>query len=158
MGSKPNRILKLSEPQSLQQHRRQTLWQIIFPISITALILIIVAVLSTRSTSAQASLNAQIALIWLLIPVMLFTLVGLALAIFMVILLIKLLHIIPDYAHLIQINVTKVADRIHQFADWCVEPILRIHSFFAILNRLSQKRQPKPIIRQLYGGGKYGAK
>lgn len=107
----------MSEPQSTQQHRQQTFWQILFPISITALILIIVAALSTRSTAAQASLNAQIALIWLLIPLMLFTLVGLALTIFLVIILVKLIHIIPEYAYRIQINVNKVANRIHQLAD-----------------------------------------
>lgn len=158
MGSKPIRILHLSEPQSTQQHRQQTFWQILFPISITALILIIVAALSTRSTAAQASLNAQIALIWLLIPLMLFTLVGLALTIFLVIILVKLIHIIPVYAYRIQINVNNVANRIHQVADWSVEPILRIHSFFAMLTQLSKKRNSKPIIQQLYGGGKYGTK
>ncbi|MGB9521646.1 MAG: hypothetical protein ACPL6F_02710 [Anaerolineales bacterium] len=148
----------MPEPQSTQQHRQQTFWQIIFPLCISALILLIVAGLITRSSAAQASLSAQIALIWLLIPLMLFCLVGLILTIFLIILLIKLIAIIPEYAHLVQINVTKVANRIHQIADWFLEPILRIHSFIAMLNRLSQKRQPKPIIRQLYGGGKYGTK
>ncbi len=158
MTSNSNRPLNLLESESTRRHHQQTFWQIIFPISITGLIIIVLAIFNARTTISQISLNAQIALIWMLIPAMLFTLVGLAVTIVFIIFSIKLINILPGYADLLQLNVTKIANCTKKFADWCVEPILRIHSFLAILSKLTRKRQPKSILRQLYSGGKYELK
>ena len=158
MQTKSIRQIQLPDSEASQNHRRETFWQITLPIFISAGIIVIIAVLSTKSTTNQTSVGSDIALIWLLIPALLFGLIGLAITILFITLTLKCIKIIPPYTHRLQISSLKISKRIQNFADLSVEPIMRVQSALAILHKLTQRRQYESIISKLYSRGHDGKK
>ncbi|MGB9672538.1 MAG: hypothetical protein ACPL3P_00215 [Anaerolineales bacterium] len=138
-----------------QKHRREAFWQIIFPIILGAVLLVILAVFSARAPIAQTTTAAEVATIWLIIPMMIVGLISIVITIVLIILLLKLMRSIPPYAQLLQRNITYITKRINKFADLLVEPILRVHSALAVLHTLTHRKKNQSIVKQLYGGGKY---
>ena len=70
---------KRRNPVTQQAHRKQVLWQITVPLFIAAIVILVLAFLVASDSSQGASLWADIALIWLIIPVMVASLIVLVL-------------------------------------------------------------------------------
>ncbi|OQX64097.1 MAG: hypothetical protein B5M51_04295, partial [Anaerolinea sp. 4484_236] len=60
---------------SYQLHRRQFIWQILAPILIVAILVIAASVFAATRNENQASVWADISLIWLIIPAFFFALI-----------------------------------------------------------------------------------
>jgi hypothetical protein len=138
-----NEILppKLPErnPETHKAHSRQVLWQVTVPLAIGVILALVFAVLATMAGPAEASLWADISLIFILIPLMVVALLFIALFAAMGYGVYRLLQILPLYARRAQVFVFKLGQRVRTGSDLAVEPILRIHSFRAGVRALRRK-------------------
>lgn len=120
-------------------HGRQVLWQITLPLVLGVVIVLVLAVLTARASEADASLWADISVIFLLIPSMVVALLFLFLVAGLIFALFRLLQLLPRYAFIAQNFVYKVENRARSGADLAVEPILRYQSFVAAMRTLFRR-------------------
>jgi hypothetical protein len=134
---------KQRNPVTQQAHRRQVLWQITVPLVIAAIVIVILAVLVATGSPQGASLWADIALIWLLIPVMIASLIILVLLAGLVYAVIWLVRTIPAYALQVQNFMIMVVSQVERLGNMIVEPIMRISAFLASLQALGRSLRSK---------------
>jgi hypothetical protein len=120
------------EHHSYKLHRQQVGTQIILPIVLAGLLmiaLIVIISLATFRGGGDVGRWAAISEMWLILPVLIIGLVGLALTIGLVYLLAKLLGILPVYTGIAQDYVNKARSYVIHAADMVVEPILGLNGF-----------------------------
>ncbi len=139
MKRSPPHSLPSSNPVTTQKHRRESLYQIILPFFAALLVLIGLAFFLGKATSFNTAHGAEIALIGLILPMMLFGLFFFILTIGLIVLMTKLLRTIPIYTHLVQNFMTLLSFRIRRIADGSVEPILRIQEWAAMWQHLRHR-------------------
>jgi len=127
---------------SYKEHRRQFWIQIFLPIILAVLLILAVAVLMSLAAfggSPDTPRWAAVSTIWLVIPVMFFSLVFLILLAGFVFLLARLLKIIPPYTSKAQYYVNRGTSEVKRFSDKTTEPILFLEgikaSFLAIFGK-----------------------
>ena len=118
-------------PITHQRHRREVFWQITFPILVISVILLLLAVMATGLSAEKASTWADISIIWMIIPALIFSLLTMILLAALVYLTIKLLHILPFYffkGHnwflLVNVRIGRIDDRL-------AEPFVRLRAWKA---------------------------
>jgi len=119
---------------SYKNHRRQFWLQIFLPMLIAVLLIIAVAVWTGIATFGQGGDSprwAAISTIWLVIPVMFFSLLFLAILIGLIYLLAKALNAIPLYAIKGQYYVNRGADEAQRLSDMATKPVLFIEGIRA---------------------------
>lgn len=122
-------------------HKRETFWQITFPLIVGLTLALILAVLAVVSATSGGSVKqaADAALICLIVPLMMFTLI------FMIIFgavafgLVKANEELPFAAKRAQDAFVRVRQQVQVGADKAVEPVLKIQSFFASLGAFKRK-------------------
>jgi len=125
--------------ESYKRHRKQLTGQIILPVVFAALVCIASIVLVNIATfrdNGDVARWAAVSTIWIVIPIMITSLIFLAVLVGLVYLLGKLLHITPTYTGKAQDFVHKLAIRIRLVADKLVKPVIFLDSVGASLNRL----------------------
>ncbi|HEX9388773.1 MAG TPA: hypothetical protein VF918_20775 [Anaerolineales bacterium] len=125
--------------ESYKRHRNQLTGQIILPVVFAALVCIASIVLVNIATfrdNGDVARWAAVSTIWIVIPIMITSLIFLAVLVGLVYLLGKLLHITPTYTGKAQDFVHKLAIRIRLVADKLVKPVIFLDSVGASLNRL----------------------
>ncbi len=133
----------LEETPSIKAHKRQAFWQITFPLIVTVLLILAVAVLTGISAFGEesgAGTWAAIATIWLVVPVMLIAFVFLVVLAALIYGLARLLKIIPPYSGKAQYHVNRLAGKIHTVADAAVKPIIAGGGLAASLRALFGKK------------------
>lgn len=121
---------------SYLRHKSQRLWQILFPMLLTGMILLAVAILvvigaAKPDGSEAASQWADTSLIWLIIPMMLFAFVATLLLIALIILMGKIVHVIPNYTFEAQRYGNIVSSQIKLISNKLTAPIIGVDSFLA---------------------------
>jgi hypothetical protein len=134
---------KRRNPVTQQAHRKQVLWQITVPLIIAAILILVLAVLAATGSSQGASLWADIALIWLLIPVMIASLILLVLLAGLVYAVVWLVRAIPAYALQAQNFMMMVASQVERLGNLIVEPIMRANAILASLQALGRSLRNK---------------
>jgi hypothetical protein len=134
---------KRRNPVTQQAHRKQVLWQITVPLVIAAIVILILAVLVATGSPQGASLWADIALIWLLIPIMIASLIILVLLAGLVYAVIWLVRTIPAYALQVQNFMIMIASQVERLGNMLVEPIMRASAFLASLQALGRSLRSK---------------
>jgi hypothetical protein len=125
--------------ESYKRHRRQLIGQIILPMVITGLSFVALIVLINVATfreNGDVARWAAISTIWTVIPIMIASLIFLAVLVGLVYLLKRLLNITPTYTGLAQNFVHKLAIRIRLAADALVKPVIFVDGIGASINRL----------------------
>jgi len=125
--------------ESYKRHRRQLIGQIILPMVITGLSFVALIVLINVATfreNGDVARWAAISTIWIVIPIMIASLIFLAVLVGLVYLLKRLLSITPTYTGLAQNFVHKLAIRIRLAADALVKPVIFVDGIGASINRL----------------------
>jgi heme/copper-type cytochrome/quinol oxidase subunit 2 len=125
--------------ESYKRHRQQLISQILLPMVIVALLFVAMIVLINVATfrgNGDVARWAAISTIWIVIPIMILSLIFLAVMVGLVYLMKRLLNIIPPYTALAQDFVNKVMIRIRLAADAAVKPVIFIDSVGASINRL----------------------
>ena len=119
---------------SYKNHRRQFWLQIFLPMLIAVLFIIAVAVWTGIATFGQDGDSprwAAISTIWLVIPVMFFSLLFLAILIGLIYLLARALNVIPPYTAKAQYYVNRGANEAKRFSDISTQPVLFIEGIRA---------------------------
>ncbi len=124
-------------------HKREVFWQITFPLVIGIIIILALAVGSGFISQNSASQAANISTLWLILPVLMFSLIftflfgGLAYG------LIRLIGILPPYAALVQNYFVLISLKVRQASDIAAEPVLKVASAWALLSALFGKRSSR---------------
>ncbi len=136
-----NAIVKNNQrnPLTHRQHRREVFWQITVPVLIGGLILLVFALMATQMGMIETSRWADISLIWLIIPMMLFGLITLALLAASVYATIKIILVLPGAAYRLHCFLIRLSGSVRTTGDRLVEPVVRVKGFSASLK--SFKRQ-----------------
>lgn len=121
---------------SFQRHKKQRLWQILFPLILVGLVLLAVAVLVVVAAAGtggeeEASRWSDTSLIWLIIPMMLFAIVAVLFLIALIILTGKVVHILPNYTSEVQHYGNILSSQIKLWSDKLSSPIIAVESIFA---------------------------
>ena len=142
-----NRSLHLERnPKTHAEHRREAFWQITFPLVIgIPLLLAAVAVIIISATQPVTDVGrwADVSLMWLILPSLIFALILLVLLIGFVYLISYLLRLIPHYALVVQLYFEAGKNKISQLSNLSIEPILRIRAIWAAMRyaaRLGRKK------------------
>ena len=125
--------------ESYQRHRRQLISQILLPMVLAALLFVAMIVLINVATfrgNGDVARWAAISTIWIVIPIMIVSLIFLAVLVGLVYLMKRLLNITPVYTGMAQDLVHKLMIRIRLLADKLVKPVIFWDSVGASINRL----------------------
>jgi heme/copper-type cytochrome/quinol oxidase subunit 2 len=125
--------------ESYQRHRRQLISQILLPMVIAALLFVAMIVLinvATFRSNGDVARWAAISTLWIVIPIMIVSLIFLAVLVGLVYLMKRLLNITPVYTGMAQDLVHKLMIRIRLLADQLVKPVIFWDSVGASINRL----------------------
>jgi hypothetical protein len=119
---------KLPQPvhESYKRHRKQLAWQIILPMVLSVVLCIALIVLigfATFRDGGDVGRWAAISTIWIVVPIMIGSLIVLALLGGLVYLMAKLLNIMPTYTGMAQDYVHIAVSYIKRGADAVVKPV-----------------------------------
>ena len=131
------------ERESYVKHRRDVTRQILLPVILVAFIGVGLAALSIYGaigSNPGVSLWADIASIWIIIPMMLLMLVILALTIAMAYGLTRLLKVSPRYTGIAQEYALWFNAQVSLWADKIVKPVLVIKSWLEIFIKSEDKQ------------------
>jgi predicted PurR-regulated permease PerM len=125
--------------ESYLRHRRQVTSQIIVPVVLAVLLCLAASGLVTFATfkwNGDVSRWAAVSTIWIVIPVMIVSLVFLALLAGIIYLLARLLNIAPIYTNKAQNFIQKLGIRIRLAANATVKPVIFLDGIGASIQRL----------------------
>ena len=125
--------------ESYKRHRKQLTTQIILPVLLAAILclaLVILINLATFRGNGDVGRWADIATMWIAIPVMIASFMFLAVLAGLVYLLARVLGIAPIYTNLAQNFVQKIMIRIRLIADAIAKPIINLDSFGATIKTI----------------------
>jgi hypothetical protein len=129
-------------PVTHARHRREVLWQITVPVTVGVLILLALAALATFQTNTeQASIWADISLMWMIVPTLIAALIFFVFLAASIYLVVRLIGVLPGYLFMAHGWLLLAGDRLRQAEGKIVEPVLRGQSFMARLDEL--KRQAR---------------
>jgi amino acid transporter len=120
-------------------HQREVFWQITIPLILGALIVLGFAAAVSIGSTQEVSRWSEISLIWLIIPVLFVSLLFLVILAGLVYAATWILRNLPPYTRLAQDAVARIGEVVRKGADKTVEPVLRIHMFFAAWRALRRR-------------------
>ena len=124
-----------------REHRRQIMWQIYLPIGVVVFLVVLAAILVIFYPELDVSMWADIALIMLVSLVMIAAIIFLALNIFAIIGTRRGLQILPYYLFVGQSYTFRIRNRVRQYSDMAVKPIIATKSNFAKIQAVLPKRK-----------------
>jgi uncharacterized oligopeptide transporter (OPT) family protein len=129
-------------PITTQKHRHEVFWQITVPVTITGVLLLLIAigvVVAYFANTGDIAKWANTSIIILIVPAMVIGLILIAISAGMAFLVTSGLSEAPYLARRVQDITVLIAVRITKASDATVEPFLRIHQFTAGLRALWRK-------------------
>lgn len=131
METKPENYQAVFPPSaSLQRHKKQRFWQILAPILLGGLIILAAAAWLVRTVVVGTSVSqyADISLIWLILPAMMFGILFAMLLLGMIYAAARLLNILPYYTFMVQQYAALIEARIKLWTKKAVDPLLAVES------------------------------
>jgi hypothetical protein len=138
MREQQNEIREINQ-KTYRKHQREVLWQITLPFLLGVMLLLaagVLVILTGIQSSGQTRLWADISLIWLLIPGILFTFIFLALMSVLVYGLVRLNRILPVYTKKLQDLFEMIHQKVKKIMDTAASPVIRVSGFRAALRAL----------------------
>lgn len=124
-------------PVTWARHSREYRMQILLPLIICLLIVLVIAVLVVViGTNGEVSQWADVSAIWLVAPMLFFSLIGLALLIGLAYGMFRLLKVLPFYTSQLQEFLQRASQQISRVCDRLVEPVVRVNTRDASLKAL----------------------
>jgi hypothetical protein len=120
-------------PLTYRNHRHQVLWQITIPVLVGVLILVALAALAVLADASQSRQLADISLITLIVPAIIFGLIYLVLMVGSIFLVVRLIMELPFFTFRAQNFLALVDLRVKRVGNSLSEPFVRVHSFRASL-------------------------
>jgi hypothetical protein len=132
---------KQRNPITYEIHRRQTFWQIYFPLILFGVLTIVTIVLAILAEDQANSKWADISLIYIISIIMITFVIVIAGLIFLAYYTTKLLKATPYFFFAVQRFTYLMEIRVRKYSNTAAEPFLRIHSFMAGLGALRWRRK-----------------
>ena len=126
-----------------QKHRHETLWQITVPLVIAILIFFSMAIMAVAGTAAQASIWADISMIWLIAPTYVFALIGLVILAASIYGIVRLILVLPIYTSRALVWLKNFGTQVKLISNKAVEPFLRVQGFMASTHALGRNIRGK---------------
>ena len=124
---------------TLRKYKSQFTWQILLPIILVAVIGLIaggLVIATTVSGEGQPRVWADVSIIWLITPVLLFALAFLVILITTIYGMAKLMQVLPRFTGKTQVIFAKVSHGTRKVADGTVKPFIWFHEAGAAINSL----------------------
>jgi hypothetical protein len=121
---------------SMRAHKRQFAWQILVPILVVAALIITTAVLVVTSTGSAPRIWADVSIIWLIAPLLVFSMFFVIVQGFMIYGIAKLLQITPRYTGKVQDFLALFSGRTRKITDGAVKPFVWFQQAGAILKSI----------------------
>jgi hypothetical protein len=132
MSDNPPRHVKAGNPATALRHRQEVLWQITVPLAIGVIIVLALAAMTAfGATAATQSQMADVALVQLITPVLIFGVISLMVLGLSIYGLVRLIQVMPYFFLRAQIIFLRIQLGVMKVDNGLVEPILRTHSFTA---------------------------
>lgn len=141
MDEKPQFVLPERNPQTHAAHRRDVLRQITLPLVIGGLLLVAgmaLVIIAAAGANGEVRRWADLSLIWLILPALIFSLLILGLLFGLTYLVSKLLGILPGYARLVQDGYTGLSDKVMHLSDALILPLLKLKGWSAAARKARQ--------------------
>jgi predicted PurR-regulated permease PerM len=125
--------------ESYQRHRRQVTTQIIVPMLLAAILFVALVVLVNLATfrgNGDTARWAAVSTIWIFAPIIVASLVFLAILVGVIYLMARLLGILPVYTNKAQNFIQKLGIRIRLAADAAIKPVITLDSVGASIKAL----------------------
>ncbi len=129
----------LADSPSLHNHKRQLAWQILVPFLLATLLIIAGAVWVVIGGQAQSRLWADVSIIWMIAPMLLFGLLLIVLLVFFVYGMLQLIRITPRYTSRVQGWLAAVSAGTRKAADGAVKPVVWVHQARAAIKAFIAK-------------------
>ena len=128
-------------PETYKAHKREAFWQIYFPVIMGLVFVLILSILTVIAATGGGRITqaGDAALIILIVPTMLVTIVFTIIFAAVAYGIIKLNQTLPLYTRQAQDAVQMVRQQVQLGSDKAVQPFIKIQSFFASLKALKQK-------------------
>ena len=136
---------ELPEPNPVTEarHHHEMIWQVFLPIAVGAVLVLLLMILTISGTNYWVSKGADTALIWLISPQLVVSLIVIAINAAFIYGLFRLLKVLPGYSRLILNYFLAVGVYVSQFSEKAVEPILRTRSISASVHQLVRSLRGK---------------
>ncbi len=126
---------------SYQRHRKQRVWQVLLPVFAGILVMLVIGWLVIRTASGTeaggpVSQWADLSLIWLVIPVMIFAFAFTIFLVGMIYLLARLLKVLPEFTNQIQFYASVMAAQTSRWMNKLTSPIIAVDSAKAGAKRM----------------------
>lgn len=125
-----------TQSETIQDHRRQTFWQILFPVILASLVVVGLAVFLIITTGSPAGYDtgvkwAGISLIWLIIPTLLSCFIFLVILVGLIYLMAKALGAVPGLGAKGQYYAARMAEISQNLGNKVASPVIKTKGFFA---------------------------
>jgi hypothetical protein len=127
---------------TLQLHRRQRFWQILFPMVLVVILMLITGGFTIAAGQAENRLWADISIVWMVAPLLILALFLLAILVGMIYLLARLSSHIPKQTRRVQILFRRIGKESQKIADSAVRPVLWLHQFQGGIKSVFEKLKP----------------
>lgn len=123
---------------SYQSHRQQFIWHILLPVLFAVALIVVAGVLTVTQNTDQTHLWSDISIIWLLIPLLIFSLVFLVVLATLIYAIDRVLKVFPIYTYRAQKLAKRVKQGTRRAADAAVKPVLFIEGINASLRVITR--------------------
>ena len=124
------------ESPTLHSHKRQLAWQILVPFLLVTVLIIAAAVLVISNTGSTTRTWADVSVIWLIAPMLIFALLFVTVLGFLIYGIARLLQITPHYTARVQDFFSMLSARIRTLANGAAKPIVWSQQAGAILKSI----------------------
>jgi hypothetical protein len=128
-----------AERPTIRAHKRQFAWQILVPFLVMAGLVVAGSVLVVTGGETQNRVWADISMIWLIAPALLFALALLVLLVTIIYGMVKLLQIIPVYSGKAQGVFTLLSAGARKLADGVAQPFVWLRQAGAVISSIFKR-------------------
>jgi len=125
---------------SYRKHKWQFVWHIIIPLVLAIMLAIVSGVYITNESADQISQRADISLIWLMIPLMCFSLIFLIVLVLLIYAIARVLKVLPTYTQRTQEIAKQVKHWVRKSSDAVVKPVLFFEGLLASLRLIMRRK------------------
>jgi hypothetical protein len=129
-------IPKARNPKTHARFKRESFWEITFPMLVVLFVLIgLVALLIVLAGGSGTSIVADYSLILLFIPLVIMGMPIIALSIWLVTLILKAFNLIPPYTYVAQKGILDIRERVDHISKSITGLIISIQAFFGSIGQ-----------------------
>ena len=130
-------------PTTHAEHRKEVFWQITLPLLIGILVVVAATIgVIFAATQPESELRrwADVSVIWLILPTLLFTLIGMVILAGLVYAVSAVLKILPRYSVIALLYFETAKEKVSKISNQMVEPIIKARSSWAAVSWIGKKR------------------